>query len=158
MRFDETFKQAILQNALYLVQTLACQPSSTLNPVWPGLKFKLKIKRVFHYDCFPCTVFCFWETLTKLSVTYFISKQGDLKLKMSEWTKYFMNPRRQKTLNVISLEFSRTRFVTFVNVFWFILPYCYYILVLSLDHLRTSQVFLKVALWLKLMYWIWTQF
>ena len=42
---------------------------------------------------------------------FLTSEQGDVKMKMSDWTDYFMDKRRQKTLNVISLEFSRTRYM-----------------------------------------------
>ncbi|CAB4005893.1 Lysine-specific demethylase 7A [Paramuricea clavata] len=59
-----------------------------------------------------------------------VARQGDVKMKMSDWTAYFMTKRRQKTLNVISLEFSRTslsklvhgpkivREIDWVNRFW----------------------------------------
>ena len=59
-----------------------------------------------------------------------VVRQDDVKMKMSDWTAYFMSSRRQKTLNVISLEFSRTslsqlvhapkivREIDWVNRFW----------------------------------------
>ncbi|XP_028408036.1 lysine-specific demethylase 7B-like isoform X2 [Dendronephthya gigantea] len=59
-----------------------------------------------------------------------VARQGDVKMKMCDWTAYFISTKRQKTLNVISLEFSRTslsqlvhaprvvREVDWVNRFW----------------------------------------
>ncbi|XP_046841097.1 lysine-specific demethylase 7A-like [Xenia sp. Carnegie-2017] len=59
-----------------------------------------------------------------------VISQGDLKMTMKEWSAYFMGHRRNKTLNVISLEFSRTRLsklvrgprvvceIDWVNRFW----------------------------------------
>ena len=31
-------------------------------------------------------------------------------MRMREWTEYYMNPVKKKILNVISLEFSNTRY------------------------------------------------
>ena len=40
-----------------------------------------------------------------------VSRQEDYKMKMREWTEYFLSPVRKKTMNVISLEFTNSRFV-----------------------------------------------
>lgn len=37
-----------------------------------------------------------------------VARQADSKIKLSDWTKYYLNPDRPKVLNVISLEFSDT--------------------------------------------------
>lgn len=43
-----------------------------------------------------------------------VSRQEDYKMLMREWTEYFSSPNRQKIFNVISLEFSKTRLVSFL--------------------------------------------
>ncbi|XP_048586432.1 lysine-specific demethylase 7A isoform X2 [Nematostella vectensis] len=45
-----------------------------------------------------------------------VCKQEDIKMRMREWTEYYMNPVRKKTLNVISLEFSNTPMSSLVHV------------------------------------------
>ena len=37
-----------------------------------------------------------------------VNRQGDLRMKMMEWTEYYTSKPRRKVLNVISLEFSDT--------------------------------------------------
>ena len=41
-----------------------------------------------------------------------VSKQEDYKMLMREWTDYYNSPNRDKIFNVISLEFSNTRWAT----------------------------------------------
>lgn len=36
--------------------------------------------------------------------------QEDHRMRMREWTEYYLNPVKKKILNVISLEFSTTRY------------------------------------------------
>ena len=38
-----------------------------------------------------------------------VAKQEDSKMLMREWTQYYTGSTRDKVLNVISLEFSKTR-------------------------------------------------
>ncbi|KXJ21067.1 Lysine-specific demethylase 7A [Exaiptasia diaphana] len=45
-----------------------------------------------------------------------VCKQEDIKMVMREWTEYYMNLARKKTLNVISLEFSKTGLSPLVQV------------------------------------------
>ena len=40
-----------------------------------------------------------------------VSRQDDLSMKMREWVQYYEGHPRSKILNVISLEFSDTRYV-----------------------------------------------
>jgi hypothetical protein len=37
-----------------------------------------------------------------------VARQEDYKMLMRNWTEYYNNPHRNKILNVISLEFSKT--------------------------------------------------
>ena len=41
-----------------------------------------------------------------------VARQDDIKMKMREWVQYYESEPRSKILNVISLEFSDTRYVT----------------------------------------------
>ena len=45
-----------------------------------------------------------------------VSRQDDLSMKMREWVQYYEGHPRAKILNVISLEFSDTRYVMHVAV------------------------------------------
>ncbi|XP_031568389.1 lysine-specific demethylase 7B-like [Actinia tenebrosa] len=45
-----------------------------------------------------------------------VNKQEDIKMVMREWTEYYMNPIKKKTLNVISLEFSKTGLSPLVQI------------------------------------------
>lgn len=38
-----------------------------------------------------------------------VVRQADLKMKLKDFVKYYNSPKREKVLNVISLEFSETR-------------------------------------------------
>ena len=40
-----------------------------------------------------------------------VARQDDIKMKMREWVQYYESEPRSKILNVISLEFSDTRYV-----------------------------------------------
>ena len=40
-----------------------------------------------------------------------VSKQEDYKMLMREWTDYYNSTNRDKIFNVISLEFSNTRYM-----------------------------------------------
>lgn len=44
-----------------------------------------------------------------------VAKQADSKLKLGEFVKYYYQPERPKVLNVISLEFSDTKYVCLRN-------------------------------------------
>ncbi|XP_070573152.1 LOW QUALITY PROTEIN: lysine-specific demethylase 2B-like [Ptychodera flava] len=44
-----------------------------------------------------------------------VNTQKGIEMSMAQWAKYFENPEREKLLNVISLEFSRTRLEDFVS-------------------------------------------
>ena len=39
-----------------------------------------------------------------------VPKQDEVKMVMRQWVEYYNNPNRDKTLNVISLEVSNTRY------------------------------------------------
>ena len=41
-----------------------------------------------------------------------VARQDDIKMKMREWVQYYESEPRSKILNVISLEFSDTRYVS----------------------------------------------
>ena len=41
-----------------------------------------------------------------------VARQDDIKMKMREWVQYYESEPRSKIHNVISLEFSDTRYVT----------------------------------------------
>lgn len=41
-----------------------------------------------------------------------VAKQEDHKMFLREWTDYYTATRRQKILNVISLEFSNTKWIS----------------------------------------------
>lgn len=43
-----------------------------------------------------------------------VSRQCDLKMRLGDFVEYYNSPNRDKVLNVISLEFSETRYT---NVF-----------------------------------------
>ena len=38
-----------------------------------------------------------------------VARQEDFQMYMREWTEYFTDPRRQRVLNVVSLEFTGTK-------------------------------------------------
>lgn len=40
-----------------------------------------------------------------------VNRQADLKMKLGEFVEYYNSPNRDRVLNVISLEFSDTRYV-----------------------------------------------
>lgn len=40
-----------------------------------------------------------------------VARQADMKMKLKDFVKYYNSPKREKVLNVISLEFSETRCV-----------------------------------------------
>ena len=40
-----------------------------------------------------------------------IAEQSDMKILMQEFVEYYNNPNKDRILNVISLEFSNTKFV-----------------------------------------------
>ncbi|OCT65523.1 histone lysine demethylase PHF8 isoform X2 [Xenopus laevis] len=44
-----------------------------------------------------------------------VTKQADLKMKLKDFVKYYNSPKREKVLNVISLEFSETRLSNLVE-------------------------------------------
>lgn len=44
-----------------------------------------------------------------------VARQADSKLKLGEFVKYYYQPERPKVLNVISLEFSDTKYVCVKN-------------------------------------------
>ncbi|KAG8447778.1 hypothetical protein GDO86_015043 [Hymenochirus boettgeri] len=44
-----------------------------------------------------------------------VTRQADLKMKLKDFVKYYNSPKREKTLNVISLEFSETRLSNLVE-------------------------------------------
>lgn len=39
-----------------------------------------------------------------------VSRQCDLKMRLGDFVEYYNSPNRDKVLNVISLEFSETRY------------------------------------------------
>ena len=41
-----------------------------------------------------------------------VSRQCDLKMRLGDFVEYYNSPNRERTLNVISLEFSETRYTT----------------------------------------------
>lgn len=47
-----------------------------------------------------------------------VSRQENIRMPMSEWVEYFNNPNRKKVYNVISLEFSKTRYYYFFGFFF----------------------------------------
>ena len=55
--------------------------------------------------------------LASTTQIFLVPEQGDVKMKMCDWTAYFMSTKRQKTLNVISLEFSRTRYNIYIFIY-----------------------------------------
>ncbi|KAE8583274.1 hypothetical protein XENTR_v10020473 [Xenopus tropicalis] len=44
-----------------------------------------------------------------------VTRQADLKMKLKDFVKYYNSPKREKVLNVISLEFSETRLTNLVE-------------------------------------------
>lgn len=40
-----------------------------------------------------------------------VSRQCDLKMRLGDFVEYYNSPNRDKVLNVISLEFSETRYI-----------------------------------------------
>lgn len=40
-----------------------------------------------------------------------VNRQADLKMKLGEFVEYYNSPNRDRVLNVISLEFSDTRYL-----------------------------------------------
>lgn len=46
-----------------------------------------------------------------------VSRQSDMKMRLEEFVEYYNSPNRDRVLNVISLEFSETRYT-------FSLQYC----------------------------------
>ncbi len=53
--------------------------------------------------------------------------QQSMEMTMSQWTKYFLNPKREKILNVISLEFSHTGMDHFVEPPEVVRLYCVFL-------------------------------
>lgn len=45
-----------------------------------------------------------------------VSRQCDLKMRLGDFVEYYNSPNRDRVLNVISLEFSETRFIKIFNV------------------------------------------
>ena len=45
-------------------------------------------------------------------------------MRMREWTEYYLNPVKKKILNVISLEFSTTRYRKYFNFLIFAMLSC----------------------------------
>ncbi len=45
-----------------------------------------------------------------------VARQADSKLKLGEFVKYYYQPERPKVLNLISLEFSDTKYVWKTNI------------------------------------------
>jgi hypothetical protein len=41
-----------------------------------------------------------------------VSRQADLKMRLGDFVEYYNSPNRDRVLNVISLEFSETRYTT----------------------------------------------
>lgn len=41
-----------------------------------------------------------------------VSRQCDLKMRLGEFVEYYNSPNRERVLNVISLEFSETRYAS----------------------------------------------
>lgn len=41
-----------------------------------------------------------------------VSRQCDLKMRLGDFVEYYNSPNRDKVLNVISLEFSETRYTS----------------------------------------------
>ena len=46
-----------------------------------------------------------------------VARQEDYKMLMREWTDYYNSTNRDKIFNVISLEFSNTRYVVIYSIF-----------------------------------------
>lgn len=46
-----------------------------------------------------------------------VSRQEDYKMLMREWTEYYNSPNRDKIFNVISLEFSKTKYVSIDSLY-----------------------------------------
>lgn len=46
-----------------------------------------------------------------------VSRQCDLKMRLGEFVEYYNSPNRDKVLNVISLEFSETRYTNISILF-----------------------------------------
>lgn len=44
-----------------------------------------------------------------------VSRQCDMKMRLGDFVEYYNSPNRDKVLNVISLEFSETRYTTIVT-------------------------------------------
>ena len=65
--------------------------------------FKKKKRRIW-YDVFDFVL----GSMREIDVID-VSKQEDCKMLMREWTEYYNSPNRAKIFNVISLEFSNTR-------------------------------------------------
>lgn len=82
-------------------------PHSCLNQVWGVDKLTLVLvcrRLLFIY------LFCFSGSMREIDVID-VSKQEDYKMLMREWTEYYNSPNRDKIFNVISLEFSNTKWV-----------------------------------------------
>lgn len=45
-----------------------------------------------------------------------VVRQADLKMKLGDFVEYYNSPNRDRVLNVISLEFSDTRFADLFTV------------------------------------------
>ncbi len=46
-----------------------------------------------------------------------VNRQADLKMKLGEFVEYYNSPNRDRVLNVISLEFSDTRYLLGMSKF-----------------------------------------
>lgn len=46
-----------------------------------------------------------------------VSRQCDLKMRLGDFVEYYNSPNRERVLNVISLEFSETRYAS-IFPFW----------------------------------------
>ena len=44
-----------------------------------------------------------------------VGTQRNLEMPMKEWEQYYENPKKDRLLNVISLEFSHTKLETYVH-------------------------------------------
>lgn len=49
-----------------------------------------------------------------------VARQADSKMKLKAFVKYYYSPQRPKVLNVISLEFSDTKLVSFQSALFFV--------------------------------------
>lgn len=47
-----------------------------------------------------------------------VARQADSKIKLKDFVKYYYSSKRPKVLNVISLEFSDTKYVSYASRFF----------------------------------------